>query len=122
MQHARKSHPLGYHGHGLDRERLHAGAAAAARDRGRRCRLALRRERQSLRRQAAELLASEDAVLVAHYYVDSELQELAEETGGCVADSLEMARFGLTHPASTVVVAGVRFMGETAKILSPEKT
>ncbi|MED5533581.1 MAG: quinolinate synthase NadA [Pseudomonadota bacterium] len=78
-------------------------------------------ERQSLRRQAAELLAHEDAVLVAHYYVDSELQELAEETGGCVADSLEMARFGLTHPASTVVVAGVRFMGETAKILSPEK-
>lgn len=78
-------------------------------------------ERQSLRRQAAEFLASEDAVLVAHYYVDSELQELAEETGGCVADSLEMARFGLTHPASTVVVAGVRFMGETAKILSPEK-
>ena len=78
-------------------------------------------ERQSLRRQAAELLAREDAVLVAHYYVDSELQELAEETGGCVADSLEMARFGLTHPASTVVVAGVRFMGETAKILSPEK-
>ena len=78
-------------------------------------------ERQSLRRQAAELLAREDAVLVAHYYVDSELQELAEETGGCVADSLEMARFGLTHPARTVVVAGVRFMGETAKILSPEK-
>ena len=78
-------------------------------------------EREALRRQAAELLAREDAVLVAHYYVDSELQELAEETGGCVADSLEMARFGLTHPASTVVVAGVRFMGETAKILSPEK-
>ena len=78
-------------------------------------------ERQSLRRQAAELLAREDAVLVAHYYVDSELQELAEKTGGCVADSLEMARFGLTHPAGTVVVAGVRFMGETAKILSPEK-
>ena len=67
-------------------------------------------ERQSLRQQAGELLAHEDAVLVAHYYVDSELQELAEETGGCVADSLEMARFGLTHPASTVVVAGVRFM------------
>lgn len=78
-------------------------------------------ECQSLRQQAAELLAREDAVLVAHYYVDSELQELAEETGGCVADSLEMARFGLTHPAGTVVVAGVRFMGETAKILSPEK-
>ena len=77
--------------------------------------------RQALRQQAAELLAREDAVLVAHYYVDSDLQELAEESGGCVADSLEMARFGFTHSASTVVVAGVRFMGETAKILSPEK-
>ena len=78
-------------------------------------------ERRSLRQQAGALLSREDAVLVAHYYVDSELQELAEETGGCVADSLEMARFGLSHPASTVIVAGVRFMGETAKILSPEK-
>lgn len=46
---------------------------------------------------------------------------LADETGGCVADSLEMARFGHDHAASTVVVAGVRFMGETAKILNPEK-
>jgi quinolinate synthase len=60
-------------------------------------------------------------VLVAHYYVDADLQDLAEETGGCVSDSLEMARFGRDHPAKTLVVAGVRFMGETAKILSPEK-
>jgi quinolinate synthase len=60
-------------------------------------------------------------VLVAHYYTDADLQELAEETGGCVSDSLEMARFGRDHPAKTLVVAGVRFMGETAKILSPEK-
>ncbi len=45
-----------------------------------------------------------------------DLQKLAEDTGGCVADSLEMARFGNEHPASTLVVAGVRFMGETAKI------
>src|SRR5450830_1420095 len=61
------------------------------------------------------------AVLVAHYYVDGDLQDLAEETGGCVSDSLEMARFGRDHAAQTLVVAGVRFMGETAKILSPEK-
>jgi quinolinate synthase len=53
--------------------------------------------------------------------VDAEIQVLAEETGGTVADSLEMARFGNQHPASTLVVAGVRFMGETAKILNPEK-
>lgn len=66
-------------------------------------------------------LRDNDAVLVAHYYTDEVVQSLAEESGGCVADSLEMARFGKQHPASTLVVAGVRFMGETAKILSPEK-
>ena len=59
-------------------------------------------------------------MLVAHYYTDGDLQELAEETGGCVADSLEMARFGTTD-ADTLVVCGVRFMGETSKILNPEK-
>jgi quinolinate synthase len=68
-----------------------------------------------------QLLKEQDACLVAHYYTDALLQELAEETGGCVSDSLEMARFGNQHPASTLVVAGVRFMGETAKILNPEK-
>ncbi len=68
-----------------------------------------------------ELLQAEDAVLVAHYYTDHTIQELAEETGGCVSDSLEMARFGHRHTATTLMVAGVRFMGETAKILSPEK-
>jgi len=71
--------------------------------------------------RARSLLAEQDAVLLAHYYTDADLQILAEETGGFVADSLEMARFGKNHRASTVVVAGVRFMGETAKILSPEK-
>ena len=70
---------------------------------------------------AAEL-KKRDAVLVAHYYCDPEVQELAELTGGCVSDSLEMARFGRDHPAKTLVVAGVKFMGETSKILSPEKT
>ena len=67
------------------------------------------------------LLDIHNAVLVAHYYTDDAIQQLAEETGGCVADSLEMARFGARHEAVTLVVAGVRFMGETAKILSPEK-
>lgn len=71
--------------------------------------------------QIKQLLKQEDAVLVAHYYTDPLLQELAEETGGCVSDSLEMARFGNRHCASTLAVAGVRFMGETAKILNPEK-
>ena len=74
-----------------------------------------------LKQEIRELLIQEDAALVAHYYTDPEIQALAEETGGCVADSLEMARFGRDHKASTLIVAGVRFMGETAKILSPEK-
>ncbi|MGS2719588.1 quinolinate synthase NadA [Paraglaciecola aestuariivivens] len=67
------------------------------------------------------LLKQQNAVLVAHYYTDPEIQALAEETGGCVSDSLEMARFGRDCDADTLIVAGVRFMGETAKILSPEK-
>ncbi|MGP1615316.1 MAG: quinolinate synthase NadA, partial [Pollutimonas bauzanensis] len=78
-------------------------------------------QREALKARIRGLLARENAVLVAHYYVDAELQELADETGGCVADSLEMARFGRDNPAHTLVVAGVRFMGETAKILSPGK-
>ena len=80
------------------------------------------RERLALKDQARRLLKERGAALVAHYYVDADLQDLAEETGGCVSDSLEMARFGRDHPAGTLVVAGVRFMGETAKILSPDKT
>ncbi len=79
-------------------------------------------EKTALKARIRRLLKERDAVLVAHYYVDADLQDLAEETGGCVSDSLEMARFGRDHPAKTLVVAGVRFMGETAKILSPEKT
>lgn len=78
-------------------------------------------ERDALKTRIRELLRSQDAVLVAHYYVDADLQALAEETGGCVSDSLDMAHFGNEHPASTLVVIGVRFMGETAKILNPEK-
>ncbi len=66
-------------------------------------------------------LERQNAVLVAHYYTDDAIQALADETGGCVSDSLEMARFGAKHEAETLVVAGVKFMGETAKILSPDK-
>lgn len=78
-------------------------------------------EKQAMKDRIKAMLREQNAVLVAHYYVDGDLQALAEETGGCVADSLEMARFGTTTDADTVVVCGVRFMGETAKILNPEK-
>jgi len=74
-----------------------------------------------LKTRIKELLREQNAVLVAHYYTDAEIQQLADETGGYVSDSLDMARFGSRHPAQTIVVAGVRFMGETAKILNPEK-
>ncbi len=79
------------------------------------------REKDALKERIKVLLKKNNAVLVAHYYVDADLQELAEETGGCVADSLEMARYGTTSDADTLIVCGVRFMGETAKILNPEK-
>ncbi len=78
-------------------------------------------EQEAYKRDIKQLLEANNAVLVAHYYTDPVIQALAEETGGCVSDSLEMARFGKNHDATTLIVAGVKFMGETAKILSPEK-
>lgn len=78
-------------------------------------------ERAELKERIRRLLKEKNAVMVSHYYVHPDLQDLAEETGGMVSDSLEMARFGRDHAAQTLVVSGVRFMGETAKILSPEK-
>ena len=76
---------------------------------------------QSIENSIKDALKENNATLVAHYYVSSDLQTLAEETGGIVSDSLEMARFGQNSDADTIIVAGVKFMGETAKILSPEK-
>ncbi|QEA13049.1 quinolinate synthase NadA [Comamonas flocculans] len=78
-------------------------------------------ERDATKERIRRLLREKNAVMVSHYYVHPDLQELAEETGGIVSDSLEMARFGRDHAAQTLVVSGVRFMGETAKILSPDK-
>ncbi len=78
-------------------------------------------ERAALKDRIRHLLKVRNAVMVSHYYVHPDLQDLAEETGGIVSDSLEMARFGRDHAATTLVVSGVRFMGETAKIVSPEK-
>ncbi len=81
-----------------------------------------RSKRLAIEENIKQLLIDNNAVLVAHYYVDPFIQDLALATGGCVGDSLEMARFGQAHSAQTLVVAGVRFMGESAKILSMEKT
>lgn len=71
--------------------------------------------------QIIQLMQAKNAKLVAHYYTDPVIQELAEESGGFVGDSLEMARFGKECDAAILIVAGVRFMGESAKIISPEK-
>ncbi|ASD66636.1 MULTISPECIES: quinolinate synthase NadA [Pseudoalteromonas] len=80
-------------------------------------------EKAEYKARIKALLVEKNAVLVAHYYTDPEIQALAEETGGCVADSLEMARFGAKQEdKDMIIVAGVRFMGETAKILTPHKT
>lgn len=76
---------------------------------------------ESLRRDLLQQMKDQDAILVSHYYVDDDLQDLAEESGGTVSDSLEMARYAYEHEASTIIVAGVKFMAETSKILSPEK-
>ena len=78
-------------------------------------------ERDALIEHIRQLLKQQNAVIVAHYYTDPDLQLLADKTGGHVSDSLDMARFGHESSAQTLVVCGVRFMGETAKILNPEK-
>ena len=59
--------------------------------------------------------------LISHYYTDTKIQKITEELNGCVSDSLQMAKFGKESKSNTLVVSGVKFMGETAKILSPEK-
>ena len=78
-------------------------------------------ERNELKSRIKRLLKEQNAIIIAHYYTDPDLQELADATGGHVSDSLDMARFGNESTARTLVVCGVRFMGETAKILNPEK-
>jgi quinolinate synthase len=78
-------------------------------------------EREQRFEALKSLLKQQNAVLIAHYYVDALLQQLAEASGGFIGDSLEMAKFGKNAAADTLIVAGVKFMGETAKILSPHK-
>jgi quinolinate synthase len=78
-------------------------------------------ERDELKSRIRQLLKEQNAVMVAHYYTDPDLQLIADATVGYVSDSLDMARFGNESDADTLVVCGVKFMGETAKILNPEK-
>lgn len=71
-----------------------------------------------LRAEVARLKAERDAVVLAHYYVPPEVQGLADHVG----DSFALARLAATLPCRTLVFAGVRFMAESAKLLSPDKT
>ena len=82
---------------------------------------AANRDQSDIKEQIKARLSEQNATIIAHYYTDPSIQELAEESGGVVSDSLEMARFGKHSDAQTLIVAGVAFMGETAKILTPEK-
>ncbi len=64
------------------------------------------------------LKEKKDAVILAHYYVDGEIQDIADHSG----DSLHLARVAAETTKSTIVFAGVHFMAESAKILNPNKT
>src|SRR6266853_197052 len=67
--------------------------------------------------QIERLKREKDAVLLAHFYVDGEIQDIADFTG----DSLKLARDAVQVTNSTIVFAGVHFMAESAKILNPAK-
>jgi quinolinate synthase len=73
---------------------------------------------QELLRQIALLKKEREAVILAHNYQPPEIQDLADFTG----DSLELSRIAAKTPAKVIVFCGVQFMGETAAILSPDKT
>ncbi|HJK67478.1 MAG TPA: quinolinate synthase NadA, partial [Methanocorpusculum sp.] len=68
--------------------------------------------------QIKKLAAEKNAIILAHNYQPAEIQDVADICG----DSLELARLAKEAKESTLVLCGVYFMAETAKILSPEKT
>src|SRR6059058_502598 len=67
--------------------------------------------------EIAQLKVRADATILAHYYQEGEIQQLADFTG----DSLKLARAATTVPTGTIVFCGVHFMAETAKMLNPQK-
>lgn len=73
---------------------------------------------EELSAEAARLKAEKDAVVLAHYYVPAETQALADYVG----DSFYLARLARTLDCKTIVLAGVSFMAESAKMLNPQRT
>lgn len=71
-----------------------------------------------VRKEIEKLKQEKDAVILAHYYVNDEVQELADYIG----DSYYLSKLATEVPQKTIVFCGVSFMGESAKILNPEKT
>ena len=71
-----------------------------------------------LREEIARLKKEKNALIMAHYYQKEEIQEIADFIG----DSLALARQAAETDADVIVMCGVHFMGETAKILCPGKT
>ena len=65
-----------------------------------------------------KLKVEKDAVILAHYYVRPEVQEIAD----CIGDSYFLSRKAVEMPNRTIVFCGVSFMGESAKLLNPDKT
>ena len=65
-----------------------------------------------------ELQKEKDVVILAHYYVDGAVQEIADYVG----DSFYLSKVATKVPQKTILFAGVTFMGESAKILNPDKT
>ena len=70
-----------------------------------------------LKKEIERLKKEQDAVVLAHYYQKGEIQDVADYIG----DSLALARIAATLPNKVIVLCGVHFMGETAKILCPDK-
>lgn len=73
---------------------------------------------QNMVKRIEELKKEKDAVILAHYYVNDDVQEIADYIG----DSYYLSRIATEVPQKTICFAGVTFMGESAKLLNPEKT